>query len=138
MSEVPTPALANMLLEQFGGANGELAAAMQYSVQGLNCDDPGSLLSSAANSRRRREIRAARVQPPKSAFRLAPIWSRRNSASSAISSARLALNAISCLLRIGDSQKRPSLLEARQKGCELLPHKYSPTVRMSIEVMRCA
>src|SRR6476620_5236536 len=29
-----------MLLEQFGGANGELAAAMQYSVQGLNCDDP--------------------------------------------------------------------------------------------------
>jgi hypothetical protein len=143
----PDPRLGNMLLEQFGGANGELAAAMQYSVQGLNCDDPGSLLSSAANSRRRREIRAARischasdcrVQPPKSAFRLAPIWSRRNSASSAISSARLALNAISCLLRIGDSQKRPSLLEARQKGCELLPHKYSPTVRMSIEVMRCA
>jgi Mn-containing catalase len=30
-----------MLLEQFGGANGELAAAMQYSVQGLNCEDPG-------------------------------------------------------------------------------------------------
>ncbi len=30
----------NMLLEQFGGANGELAAAMQYSVQGLNCEDP--------------------------------------------------------------------------------------------------
>ncbi len=29
-----------MLLEQFGGANGELAAAMQYSVQGMNCDDP--------------------------------------------------------------------------------------------------
>jgi Mn-containing catalase len=25
-----------MLLEQFGGANGELAAAMQYSIQGLN------------------------------------------------------------------------------------------------------
>ena len=24
---------------QFGGANGELAAAMQYSIQGLNCDD---------------------------------------------------------------------------------------------------
>lgn len=33
------PAFGNMLLEQFGGANGELAAAMQYSVQGLNCDD---------------------------------------------------------------------------------------------------
>ena len=30
----------NMLLEQFGGANGELAAAMQYSIQGLNCEDP--------------------------------------------------------------------------------------------------
>jgi Mn-containing catalase len=28
-----------MLLEQFGGANGELAAAMQYSVQGINCED---------------------------------------------------------------------------------------------------
>jgi Mn-containing catalase len=28
-----------MLLEQFGGANGELAAAMQYTIQGLNCDD---------------------------------------------------------------------------------------------------
>jgi Mn-containing catalase len=37
----PDPAFGNMLLEQFGGANGELAAAMQYSVQGLNCDDPG-------------------------------------------------------------------------------------------------
>jgi Mn-containing catalase len=35
----PDPAFGNMLLEQFGGANGELAAAMQYSVQGLNCDD---------------------------------------------------------------------------------------------------
>jgi Mn-containing catalase len=30
-----------MLLEQFGGANGELAAAMQYSIQGFNCEDPG-------------------------------------------------------------------------------------------------
>jgi Mn-containing catalase len=35
----PDPRFGNMLLEQFGGANGELAAAMQYSVQGLNCDD---------------------------------------------------------------------------------------------------
>jgi len=33
------PKFGNMLLEQFGGANGELAAAMQYSIQGLNCDD---------------------------------------------------------------------------------------------------
>ena len=37
---VPDPAFGNMLLEQFGGANGELAAAMQYSVQGINCEDP--------------------------------------------------------------------------------------------------
>jgi len=37
---VPDPRFGNMLLEQFGGANGELAAAMQYSVQGINCDDP--------------------------------------------------------------------------------------------------
>ena len=36
----PDPHFGNMLLEQFGGANGELAAAMQYSVQGLNCPDP--------------------------------------------------------------------------------------------------
>ena len=36
----PDPAFGNMLLEQFGGANGELAAAMQYSIQGLNCEDP--------------------------------------------------------------------------------------------------
>src|ERR1700726_2939521 len=34
------PRFGNMLLEQFGGANGELAAALQYSIQGLNCDDP--------------------------------------------------------------------------------------------------
>jgi Mn-containing catalase len=37
---MPDPTFGNMLLEQFGGANGELAAAMQYSIQGLNCDDP--------------------------------------------------------------------------------------------------
>src|SRR3954465_14659774 len=36
----PDPRFGNMLLEQFGGANGELAAAMQYTIQGLNCDDP--------------------------------------------------------------------------------------------------
>jgi Mn-containing catalase len=38
--DTPDPTFGNMLLEQFGGANGELAAAMQYSVQGLNCEDP--------------------------------------------------------------------------------------------------
>src|SRR3954470_14450122 len=37
--DTPDPSFGNMLLEQFGGANGELAAAMQYSIQGLNCDD---------------------------------------------------------------------------------------------------
>jgi Mn-containing catalase len=37
----PDPRFGNMILEQFGGANGELAAAMQYSIQGLNCEDPG-------------------------------------------------------------------------------------------------
>ena len=35
----PDPRFGKMLLEQFGGANGELAAAMQYTIQGLNCDD---------------------------------------------------------------------------------------------------
>lgn len=36
----PDPRFGKMLLEQFGGANGELAAAMQYSIQGFNCEDP--------------------------------------------------------------------------------------------------
>ena len=36
----PDVRFGRMLLEQFGGANGELAAAMQYSIQGLNCEDP--------------------------------------------------------------------------------------------------
>ena len=35
----PDIRFGNMLLEQFGGANGELAAAMQYSIQGFNCED---------------------------------------------------------------------------------------------------
>jgi Mn-containing catalase len=33
------PKFGKMLLEQFGGANGELAAALQYSIQGFNCED---------------------------------------------------------------------------------------------------
>lgn len=37
----PDPRFGRMLLEQFGGANGELAAAMQYTVQGLNSEDAG-------------------------------------------------------------------------------------------------
>jgi Mn-containing catalase len=35
------PKLATMLLEQFGGADGELAAAMRYFTQGLGEDDAG-------------------------------------------------------------------------------------------------
>ncbi len=35
----PDPRFGNMVLEQFGGANGELAAAMQYTIQAWNCDD---------------------------------------------------------------------------------------------------
>lgn len=37
----PDSRFGNMLLEQFGGANGELAAAMQYTIQGINCENPG-------------------------------------------------------------------------------------------------
>lgn len=38
----PDVRFGNMLLEQFGGQNGELAAAMQYTIQGWNCvDDVG-------------------------------------------------------------------------------------------------
>lgn len=35
----PDVRFGNMVLEQFGGANGELAAAMQYTIQGWNCVD---------------------------------------------------------------------------------------------------
>lgn len=35
----PDVRFGKMLLEQFGGANGELAAAMQYTIQGWNCMD---------------------------------------------------------------------------------------------------
>ncbi len=38
--DTPDIRFGNLLLEQFGGANGELAAAMQYTIQGWNCDDP--------------------------------------------------------------------------------------------------
>jgi len=37
--DTPSVRFGNMLLEQFGGANGELAAAMQYTIQGWNCVD---------------------------------------------------------------------------------------------------
>ena len=38
--DTPDPVYGKMLLEQFGGQNGELAAAMQYTVQGINTTDP--------------------------------------------------------------------------------------------------
>lgn len=37
----PNPVLASFLLEQFGGPDGELAAAMRYFTQGLGEIDPG-------------------------------------------------------------------------------------------------
>ncbi|MCS3469078.1 Mn-containing catalase [Pseudomonas sp. JUb42] len=37
----PNPGLANLLLEQFGGAQGELAAAGRYFTQALAEEDPG-------------------------------------------------------------------------------------------------
>ncbi len=37
----PNPALANLVLEKFGGPQGELAAAMRYFTQALAEDDPG-------------------------------------------------------------------------------------------------
>lgn len=37
----PNPGLANLMLEQFGGAQGELAAACRYFTQALSEDDPG-------------------------------------------------------------------------------------------------
>ncbi|WP_458038904.1 manganese catalase family protein [Pantoea ananatis] len=37
----PNPGLANLLLEQFGGPQGELAAACRYFTQGLGEEDPG-------------------------------------------------------------------------------------------------
>lgn len=37
----PNPVLANLLLEQFGGPQGELAAACRYFTQAVGEDDPG-------------------------------------------------------------------------------------------------
>src|ERR671921_2382622 len=37
----PNPALATLMLEQFGGPQGELAAAMRYFTQALSESDPG-------------------------------------------------------------------------------------------------
>jgi Mn-containing catalase len=37
----PNPGLANLLLEQFGGPQGELAAACRYFTQAVSEEDPG-------------------------------------------------------------------------------------------------
>ena len=37
----PNPVLASLLLEQFGGPDGELSAAMRYFLQGLGEEAPG-------------------------------------------------------------------------------------------------
>lgn len=37
----PNPVFAQLLLEQFGGATGELSAALQYWVQSFHTEDPG-------------------------------------------------------------------------------------------------
>lgn len=39
--DAPDPRLASLMLEQFGGPDGELAAAMRYFTQGLADEDPG-------------------------------------------------------------------------------------------------
>ncbi|MBR8836598.1 MAG: manganese catalase family protein [Stigonema ocellatum SAG 48.90 = DSM 106950] len=37
----PNPRFAQLLLEQFGGATGELTAALQYWTQSFHCENPG-------------------------------------------------------------------------------------------------
>lgn len=39
--DAPDPKLASLMLEQFGGPQGELAAAMRYFTQGIAEEDPG-------------------------------------------------------------------------------------------------
>src|ERR1043165_8215792 len=63
----PDPKFGNMLLEQFGGAIGELAAAMQYSIQGLNCEDAERkdlLMDIGTEEPSHPEGVAARARPP--------------------------------------------------------------------------
>ena len=65
----PDPRFGNMLLEQFGGANGELAAAMQYSIQGSeNCDDPERKDLSHGHRHRRVKSSRSRWNAGKNAF----------------------------------------------------------------------
>jgi hypothetical protein len=55
----PDPYFANLLLEQFGGENGELAAAMQYFTQafGAKMPHPGQVRYADG-------YRYRRIQPP--------------------------------------------------------------------------
>ena len=39
--ETPDPVFAEKLLEQFGGATGELSAALTYFTQSFHCEDQG-------------------------------------------------------------------------------------------------
>ncbi|WP_281250932.1 manganese catalase family protein [Sphingopyxis flava] len=64
----PNPALASLLLEQFGGPDGELAAAMRYFTQGLAEDDPGRkdrITTIATSIATRITIVARAMRPPK-------------------------------------------------------------------------
>src|SRR6185437_16946368 len=45
----PDPKLANLILEQFGGPDGELAAAMRYFTQGLAESIPAARISSSTS-----------------------------------------------------------------------------------------
>jgi Manganese containing catalase len=58
----PDPKLANLILEQFGGPDGELAAAMRYFTQGLAEIDPGPP-----------RYRHGRAQPPGSRWQAAAV-----------------------------------------------------------------
>src|ERR1700716_1120895 len=63
----PDPGFGNMLLEQFGGANGELAAAMQYTIQAINRDDPtrkARVVDMGAEDRSHREVIATLARLP--------------------------------------------------------------------------
>jgi Mn-containing catalase len=72
------PRFGRMLLEQFGGANGELAAAMQYTVQGINCEDPGikDLLMDVGTE----ELSHLEVIGTLARFHLAPLKTKREAA----------------------------------------------------------
>jgi Mn-containing catalase len=75
----PNVQFGKMLLEQFGGANGELAAAMQYTIQGWNCvDDLGRrdlLLDIGTEELSHLEVVGALIR-----MHLAPLKSQREAA----------------------------------------------------------